>query len=194
MAFHRIKNLEKRGIIEYYYTTIDPSKLGYKAYRVYIKTQNLSLEKEKEMMNWLVKNKKTWWVLTVDGKYNIDILWWAKDDYEFEEEWLKFLQKFRKYVDEKLIQIYTHLYHFHRLYLVDKNKDDEKEEIIFSKETEKVDKIDFKLLKELSVKGRKSLVNLSEKIKLSPKNISYRIKSLKEKKIITSFRIKNRFE
>ena len=56
VVFHRIRNLEKRGIIEGYYATLDPTKFGYKAYRVYVKTQDLTLETEKELFDWLVKD------------------------------------------------------------------------------------------------------------------------------------------
>lgn len=194
VVFHRIKNLEKRGIIEYYYTTIDPSKFGYKAYRVYVKTQDLSLEKDKEMIDWLVNNKKTWWVLSIEGKYDKDFFLWVKNDYEFEEEWLNFSKKFRKYINDKLIQIYTHLYHFHRPYLIGKDRDEEPQQVIFSTERVKIDDTDLKILKELATDARQSLTSLSKKIGISPKNISYRINTLVKKKVILSFRAKINLE
>lgn len=194
VVFHRIKNLEKRGVIEYYYTTIDPSKFGYKAYRVYVKTQDLSLEKEKEMIDWLVKNKKTWWVLSVEGKWDKDFFLWVKDDYEFEEEWQRFSEKFRKYIDEKLIQIYTHLYHFHRPYLIGKKRDDEQQEILFSRERVNVDEIDMHILKNLATDARQHLTIIAKNVGLSPKNVLYRIKSLMKKRVILSFRAKINLE
>ncbi|HDD46044.1 MAG TPA: winged helix-turn-helix transcriptional regulator, partial [Candidatus Aenigmarchaeota archaeon] len=177
-----------------YYTTIDPSKFGYKAYRVYIKTQNLTLEREREIIGWLVNNKRTWWVLSVSGKYDIDILWWVKDDYEFEEEWLNFSKNFREHIDAKHIQIYTRLYHFHRAYLIDKKIDDEPEHAIFSRERIKLDETDFKILRELSVNARESLVSLSARIGISPKNIYYRINRLIKEGVIVAFRAKINLE
>ncbi len=194
VVFHRIKNLEKKGIIEYYYALIDPSKFGYKAYRVYFKTQDLSLEKEKEMIDWLIKNKKTWWVLSIEGKWDKDVMLWVKDDYEFEEMWLEFSQKFRRHIDEKLIQIYTHLLHFHRPYLINKAKDEEEQQVIFSRERVKIDDVDLQILKGLATNARQPLTKLSEKINLSPKNIAYRIRALMKKKVIISFRAKINLE
>ena len=194
VVFHRIRNLEKEGIIEYYYTTIDPSKFGYKAFRVYVKAQDLTLEKEKEIFDWLVQNKKTWWVLRVEGKWDIDFFLWVKDDYEFEQEWLKFSQRFRKYIDEKLIQIYTHLHHFHRPYLIGKKNDEEKEEVIFSNQREQVDTIDLQILSLLSTNARMKITEMSKKIPLTPKNIAQRIKGLQKKNIILSFRVKINLE
>ncbi|MBS3106259.1 AsnC family transcriptional regulator [Candidatus Woesearchaeota archaeon] len=190
VVFHRIRNLEKRGIIEGYYATLDPTKFGYKAYRVYVKTQDLTLETEKELFDWLVANKKTYWVGRIEGAWDVDFLIWVKDDYEFEQEWLRFLQQFRKYVHSKLIQIYTRLHQFHRPLLLGKTQDEEPEVVLFSQDRATLDQTDFKILKAIATDARGSLTSLSKKVGLSPKNVSYRLKALLRKGVIRDFRAK----
>ena len=47
---YRIKNLVKQGTICDFSTIINGAKLGYVMYRVFIRFQNVDVEKEKEML------------------------------------------------------------------------------------------------------------------------------------------------
>ena len=65
---YRIKRLEKMNVIKGYYTCIDISKIGYSAFKIYIKLQNLDEIREQEMINDLKNNPNITWVGTCDSR------------------------------------------------------------------------------------------------------------------------------
>lgn len=194
VVFHRLKNLERRGIIEQYYAVIDPSTIGYKAYRVYVKTQDLSLAQEDALLAWLVQNPRTWWVLSVEGRYDKDFFLWVKDDYEFEREWRQFSEQFRPHINEKLIQLYTRLHHFHRAYLLGKRQDEEPAQVLLSTARVDVDDADRLILQGLAGNARLPLIEISRRAGIAAKNVAYRIRRLERMKVILGYRAKLNLE
>ena len=87
---YRINKLEKEGVIKSYYTIIDISKLGYFSFRVYIKLLDATPEKEKELIDFLVQEKRSFFVAETDGPFDIVSGIWVKDIYEFEDFYLNF--------------------------------------------------------------------------------------------------------
>src|SRR3989338_7862774 len=56
---YKIKRLEKLKLIESYYQVIDHTKLGLQLYRIALKLENVTKEKEHEILNYL-KNHASW--------------------------------------------------------------------------------------------------------------------------------------
>lgn len=186
---YRIKRLEKLRVIKGYYTIFDNSKLGYLSFRVYIKYFETTIEKETKIIDFLVKNKKVGWVAKKEGYHDLAFLVWCKDIYEFNDFWKNFLRKFRSYFNEEYISLWAKLYHYRRAYLLDLKQDNSETEIMGgSKKIEKLDEIDFKILRLIAKNARISLVELSDKLKLTERAIAYRIKILEKKKIILGYR------
>ena len=59
---YRIKQLEKKGIIEGFYTAIDTSKLGYLYCRMLFKYRNISPEIERDLLNYCKISDSINWV------------------------------------------------------------------------------------------------------------------------------------
>ena len=76
---YRIKRLERLDVIQGYYTCVDISKIGYSAFKVYLKFQNLDEEKEREMIADLVQNPNITWLATCDGIWNLILVIWGKN-------------------------------------------------------------------------------------------------------------------
>ena len=70
---YRIKNLEKKGIIQYYYTVIDTLKLGFISVRFYLRLQFVTPKITKEILEYFLKNKYAWCVASLEGKYHIAV-------------------------------------------------------------------------------------------------------------------------
>ncbi|MBI2499248.1 winged helix-turn-helix transcriptional regulator [Candidatus Woesearchaeota archaeon] len=62
---YRIKWLEREGIIKCYLTKLNLSKLGLLSYKVMIQLQNVSLQKEKEIIKRIKSTKN----LSVKNSY-----------------------------------------------------------------------------------------------------------------------------
>lgn len=186
---YRIKRLEKQGIIQGYYTSLDTSKLGYISFRVYLKYFEITPEKEKEIIDWLVKHKKTGLVAKKEGNHDLAFLIWVKDIYEFDEFWNEFIEKFRSYFYENYIGIWTKIYHYKRAYLLNVKEDLSETEITGgSRVKAEIDETDLEIIKLLAPNARIPLIEIAKKLKLSERAIAYRIKALKEKKVILGYR------
>lgn len=185
---YRIKNLECKGIIRGYYTVIDSYRLGYSSYRIYLKLQNASPEKEKEIMDYLVALPDTWWIGTIKGKYNIGALVWVKTQEQFVKVWLKLNEKFRPYIEEYVVVTYHRLEHYRLPFTKKYLKEKAKIEIIGGAEIVRTDDTDKAILRLISANARISLLELSKKLKLTPAAIQYRVKQLVKKKVILGYR------
>src|SRR3989344_1316436 len=68
---YRIRSMEKEGIIEGYYAALDLSRMGYMFCRLFIKFQNIGLEKEKKIINHCKALPYVRWMYTIDGPWDI---------------------------------------------------------------------------------------------------------------------------
>ena len=92
-ANYRINNLIKRGLINKFVTQINPSKLGYFVYKVFIKFQNLTNPKKREILNWMIKDKNIYWIAECQGRWDLNSTVFAKDINEFDLILSKFTTK-----------------------------------------------------------------------------------------------------
>jgi len=76
---YRIKKLEKDGVIKSYYTIIDTSKLGYFSFRIYIKLMGTTPEVEEKIIKYLVNDKDTFFIVDVDGPFDIACGVWVRE-------------------------------------------------------------------------------------------------------------------
>ena len=63
---YRIQQLQKKGVLERFITSINPNKLGYSMFKVYLKLENIPDEREK-FFDELKKNKDIYWFGISDG-------------------------------------------------------------------------------------------------------------------------------
>lgn len=186
---YRIKKLENEDYILGYQTLIDFTKIGYMAIRFYINLIGASPKKEKEIIDYLVKNKKVFLVSETEGYTNISLGILVKDVYEIKEFQKDFEIKFKSFIKELKVGIYLDIFHFNRDYLLGKTSQDSKAIIINSNEKVKVDDKDIEILKILSKNARTPLIEISKKINVNANTIAFRIKNLERKKVILGYKI-----
>ena len=68
---YRIKRLQKNGVILGYYPVINTHKLGYHYCRFFIKLQNITREKENEILKAIKDDTRFKWLLRGEGNYDI---------------------------------------------------------------------------------------------------------------------------
>jgi len=184
---YRIKQLEDKKVIRGYRAVINMHKLGYTLFRTYLNLIDYSKEDLNKIINYLVKNKSSWWISRQDGSWGFTFAFWAKSNEEFLMFYKEFSKKFRKYIKEKLICPIVFYHEFPREYLI---KTIEKKSINKGP-FEKIilDEIDMKILRELSRDARVSIIDISEKLNLDNMTIYHRIKKLEDKKAILGYRV-----
>jgi Lrp/AsnC family leucine-responsive transcriptional regulator len=187
---YKINRLEKLGIIKNYYTVIDTYKLGYNVIKLYTKYQNINSKIKKEIENYFTNSKITWLVASIEGEFDLDVIFWIKNINEFYSFWEKTLQIYGKYFKDNILIFQIKAISYRPTYLLDKEERplEEKYEITGKEKITSIDDIDLNILKKLSINSRIPLVKIANEINLTSNTVQYRIKKLIKMKIIQSFR------
>ena len=184
---YRIKRLEKQNIIQSYYSIIDHTKLGLQLYRIALKLENATKEKEQEILNYLKEHAS--WIVTVLGPWDIWMAIYTKDEYQFTDFWNQFYEKYGYYVENKWISLVTKFLNFERSFIYPKKMNRTKRFVLGEKPGKvDLDKIDTQILQELTKNARQTSLDLAEKINLTERIVRYRIKKLEDQNIILGYR------
>ncbi len=184
--FHRIKNLESKGIIKSYLTEIDIYKLGYQYYPVLIRFQNTTLQIEEEIFDYLKNSSYTAWLTKCEGAWDINLTLIAKGNFDLDKFFNNFLWRYNQYISDKHIFITTEIHYFKRGFWLNR----ETHQIVSTGGIDAgLSEKELQLLRILSKEARKPIVEIAKKLKDNPKNIAYKIKKLERENIIQGSRI-----
>lgn len=182
---YRIKNYEKRGIIQGYRTMVDISKFNYKSNHLFIKLNNPTKEIERKILNKLVKSPFIRAVIKFSGNYDFEIDFITKDIDDLDELLTKIvtdcsgsLQDYELLTISKTFVAETFPKNFSK-YKTEKEK---KERL-----DKEFDKKDIEILKIISEEANLPLYKIAEKVKLSADVVAYRIKNMVNSGIIINF-------
>ncbi len=188
---YRIKSLIRRGIINGFTIRCDLTKFGYSTYGVYLRLRNLTEKREKEIIEILVNHPFTKWVVLCEGRWDLAFSLSARDVVDFDSKFSKILEQIGSNVERYDTNIVLKLREFYHNLLEEKSIYKIKpiyHEFSSQKKAEKIDSIDVKILKELQLNSRASLVSIARKLKVSSDIIRYRMNNLIKKGIILEFR------
>ena len=190
----RIKKLVEQGIIKAFKTNIKYDTLGYKRYDFYFRFKDYNAEKEKRIIDYLVKNKYTTWVGTCFGAYDIRLTLIAKSDNqlnkiieEMEESLSPYEYEYEACPVTKQYRMDGEAFTTNLLGLEPKKnsvRSTTKNEGVTGGKFDEKDKI---LLVELSKNPLVSLVELSNLLGIKPEAVKYRIKNLERKGVIKGY-------
>lgn len=185
--FHRMKSLEKRGIIKNYLTEINVYKLGFQFYPILIKFQNTTPQIEERIFDYFEKSQFTAWLTKCEGFWDLNATLITKNNFELKIFLDEFLEKYSSYISDKHIFITTETHYFKRGFWLGKKTNQ-----IVSTGGEpaiELEKSDISLLRILSTNARRPLVEIGKNLNLTAKNVAYKINKLKKNKIIQGSRI-----
>jgi len=186
---YRIKKLTSEGVIRNFTTIINPSKFGYIIYKVYLKFQNFTKEKEEKLTKYILVNKNIFWIAKCDGSFDLILGIYANNLMEFNNILLDFMSKFSQNILSRHISNSVYVDIYRREYL-DHNHDKSEKVTwggVFLKE--KLDSLMKCILKIIAKDSRTSIVDLAYKLKSTPKTIISKIKDMEKKQIILGYRI-----
>ncbi|MEK6847082.1 MAG: Lrp/AsnC family transcriptional regulator [Nanoarchaeota archaeon] len=182
---YRIKKLEDAGILKSYHAVIDWRKLGYNAIRVYMKWENITLEKEKEVYELIKKDPLFMWAIRFEGDIDIAFYVWVKDMTEFSRKWFYFISKYKKYILRYEIYESVEMIHYPMKFL---KENYETPELVIGRESKaEYDETDYEILKILTENAQTTLVDIATHLKMSAPSVLYRIKELEKKRIILGY-------
>ena len=185
---YRIKKFQEEGVIKQFHTVIDVGKLGFISFRLYLKLQNTTPEKEEEIIEFLKKQRIITWIGSIDGEYDLGMWILTYSIKEMNNLWKELLRKYREFIEKRWLNIFTKVSYFPRTYILEQKRN--REEFIFITEPEKIkiDEIDIQLIKFLAPNSRIPILELSKKLHITSKTVTSRIKQLEKKKVIIGYR------
>jgi len=188
---YRINRLIEKKVISNFYTVIDSFKLGYNSVRFYIVYQNTYPEIRREIIDYFVKNKYTWWVGSFEGDFDLAVVIWIKELDDFYILWEKTLQKYHQYFQKQIFASYVELMLYRHSFLLDlPDKTDRKHVgLIGGRKYDGADDVDFQILNLLASNARISTSEIAKNLNLTFETIKNRIKNLIKINIIQGFRV-----
>ena len=187
---NRVKKLQDSGIIKKFYTRFDNSKLGLIALRLYLKFQYVTPDIKKQIIHHFMSCKFTPVLASLDGSYDLAVVFAFKEFHDLSPFWLKTLNKYGDFFSKRVISIFTGETEYPKSFLIDQ-KDDRKQlktTIGISKQVE-LDPMNQKIIDMLTFNSRMPIIDIATKLKTSTNIISYRIQKLQELGVILGFKV-----
>ncbi|MCK5031014.1 MAG: AsnC family transcriptional regulator, partial [Thermoplasmatales archaeon] len=166
VVIYRIKRLVEKGIIMDFYTVIDSFKLGYNSVRFYLDYRHITPEIRKEIVDYFVKNRHTWWVGSFEGSYDLAVLMWVKELHDFYVFWEETLKRYRHYFQNMEFSNYAQLRLYRSSFLLDgyDKLDREAFEIVGGGKKAETDDLDFQILTLLASNARIPTIEIAKKL------------------------------
>lgn len=188
---YRINKLVENGYINYFMTLLNSMKLGYDWYRTFFKFQNLTIEKEKEIIDYL--KERASWITKVEGVWDLNTGIFVRNVYEYRDLINEFLLKYSSFIERYNVSIVTREWSYHRDYLLNKNQKISKPILMgfdHQKEykTETIDETDYKILKTILKNARMKSIDIAREIGTTEMVVRYRLKKLIQREIIIGFK------
>ncbi|MFH0818225.1 MAG: Lrp/AsnC family transcriptional regulator [Candidatus Micrarchaeota archaeon] len=185
---YRLRNLIKRDVIAKITVELDSFKLGYKAYRLYIRLEGANAKKEQEIYSYLKNMRGADWIAACEGKYNLVFRFMVEDEFGLNRILNDISDKFSSYIRERdlTIPLEWHFYHaesgvFH--------PGGPKYGSLGGRKRVKVDEKDLKILSILSEDARTPSSKIAGQVGLTPNAVKYRLKRLEKERIITGYEV-----
>lgn len=190
VVHYRIKQLEKKGIIEGYYVVIDITKLGLMYCRMFFRYRNMTRKKEQELELFCNTHPHLTWLLYGEGMFDVAITAVGPDLETIERVYDELRFKFGEYLQNPYLTFAFRIYHYKHKYLYGAN--DTRELILGESSSKKItlDRFDYALIDALSANATLSLIALAQTLHTTAKRVAYRIKKLLDDQIILAFRAK----
>ena len=164
--------------------------LGFLISRFFITFQNVDEEKEREIVDYLMKKRGIIYVASTDGKYDLAFSVCVRDFLELSNLIEEFTDKFSEFIATRDMTFIVRSWFLPRTYLTA----DEREPVSVaisqpSGEIKKLDHNEVRILKILGEDARTPVVEIARKVGLSEDAVSARIKKLEREKVITQYSI-----
>ncbi len=187
---YRMRKLEQNGVISKYHAIIDISKFGYAAYKNFIRLTNISQEKEKEFLEWVIENPKVVYSASYDGMFDVVVSTWARNIKELSQNIREMENLFGDYIDEMVIAPIVKGEYKVRDYLLGKETYT-KRAVFFGSALEyaELDETDYGILLELGKDARAKVVDIAEKLSVSADTVFRKIRDMEKVGVIQNYNI-----
>lgn len=182
---YRIAQLEKKGIITGYATWVNVAKLGYQAYKIYLKIGGKE-EAREAFFDALKKNTSLFWLGIADGAWDVGLTFFARSSEEFFSSKNEIFSKYSGLILQKFTGVAVDAMAYPKKVFYNEPKD--YFSLFGTIEQNRLDDTDRKVLSELFHNSRMRLVELATKTGTTVDIVRGRMKKLEEKGIIINYK------
>ncbi len=187
---YRLKRLVRLEVIQNFMTVIDIHRLGFLTYRIYLRYKNVNEKKEQEIINYLKNHKNVLWLVSIIGSWDLEIVFVARNYIHFNNIFKKIKEDFGAHFSKYNISYTIVNYHFKRDYLINQRREGFSQKYYgFEPKQEYIDKLDVRILLQLSENCRQSNQEIGQKLSVTYHTIKNRIMVMEKKQIIQTHRI-----
>ena len=181
----RIRRLLDENYVKGFYTVFNTAKLGYFYYKVFMKFNNTTPEKESEMLLF-ISAQHCAYLGSCEGPYDAIFLIMVRNSGEFKDFLEQLTEKFGDYILEKEIHTVLTTHRINEKFLF---SGPTKKHVYYHDKIEQyaLDPIDKKIIKILSNDARTNLVEIGQSLNVHPKVVNYHIKKLEKDGIILCY-------
>lgn len=185
---YRINKMLENKAIKKFYTVLDTSKLGYATYKIFIRLQNVDVEKQNEIVDYIKNHEHVQFFMTSDGMFDLVFNILAKDITELYNILKELENAFGDYIAEKDMMMMVFSSFFFRDYLINRQSDELRGEMHFgSSEVSDIDENDKKILHCLGIDARMPLIEIANNMGISADSVSIKIKRMEKLEIINNY-------
>ena len=185
---YRIKLLSEKGYIKNFYAVINSSLIGYRLFKVYIKTHKITGDVESLIIKYITSKKCCFNLRITEGYFDMDFITMQKDVIHMQNFMKDFMDSFGRYVTEKSfhILIRAHKINIESGYAGRIRKISFE---IWKNVNNKVDMTDISILRSIAENSRARIVDIAAAAGEEPRVIIYRIKKMEKSGIIAGYSI-----
>lgn len=187
---YRIKKLTEKGIIKQFQTVLNLSSFGADIFaQIYIRLTNCDDKKQKEILKYLLENKKVYYVGLVSGNFDICITLLSSSIQEFEHDLNAILSKYSRELSNYDISLRSKSIRLSKKYLFQDKKQEEIETKYLLNESSEMNlkKTDREILKIISSNSRETFVSIGNLLNIPFSTVREKIKNLERKKVILGY-------
>lgn len=181
---YRIKSLTDAKVLHGFSIWIDPTKLGYSSYKIYLTLANIP-DQRSRFIEHVKKDERLFWLGVAEGAWNAGLTYFCKSNAEFFELKNDLFSKFRDLILDShtavLVEVLTGPKKFLR------SGSSEWTSMFSQTDQLKLDDTDKHILRCLFKDGRTSVVSMARTGNVSVDMIRTRVARLEEKKVISRY-------
>jgi DNA-binding Lrp family transcriptional regulator len=183
---YRIRRLVDEGIITSFNAAINPHRMGYKLYKLYLKLRNVPAER-KRLLEYLKTSGRVYWMGECDGSWDLIYGVFAKTDYEFYAMKNELISNFGGIIVETYYDVLVDVKQYPKMYFTGEIA----EPTMFGGEIveNELDELDHAILGEVVNNARVSMTALATKVKSRPERVAERLKRMEKAGVIIQYRI-----
>jgi DNA-binding Lrp family transcriptional regulator len=183
---YRVRRLTEEGLITGFITSINPNKMGYQLFKIYLKLKNIP-ERKAVLMDHLRKLTSVYWMGESDGSWDLVFAVYAKEMYEFYEIKNQIFSLFKDIIVDLYGDVLLDVKQYPKMYF-DSEISKPAEFGGFTVNNE-LDALDHNILGFIIDNARATTLEIAVKVSSTPTTVATRLKKMEKLGVIIQYRI-----